>query len=77
MYMKTTRKILAFLVAAATILTAACDKTEKKTEEKKSLSVLLESISFDSVGGVQELGIKGQGENPVFRITKKYVPLNR
>lgn len=57
MYMKTTRKILAFLVAAATILTAACDKTEKKTEEKKSLSVLLESISFDSVGGVQELGI--------------------
>lgn len=57
MYMKTTRKILAFLVAAATILTAACDKTEKKTEEKKSLSVLLESISFDSVGGIQELGI--------------------
>lgn len=55
--MKTTRKILAFLVAAATILTAACDKTEKKTEEKKSLSVLLESISFDSAGGVQELGI--------------------
>ena len=55
--MKTTRKILAFLVAAATILTAACNKTEKKTEEKKSLSVLSESISFDNVGGTKELEV--------------------
>lgn len=55
--MKTTRRILAFLVAAATVLTAACNKTEKKTEEKKSLSVLSESISFDNVGGTKELEV--------------------
>ena len=57
MYMKTARRILAFLVAAATVLTAACNKTEKKTEEKKSLSVLSESISFDNVGGTKELEV--------------------
>ena len=29
------------------------------------------------VGGIEISGLWGQGENPVFRITKKYVPLNR
>ena len=37
------------------------------------------AIAFAIASGVSpEKGIiTGQGENPVFRITKKYVPLNR
>ena len=35
---------------------------------------LYDTTSVDSSTSTQ---IRGQGENPVFRITKKYVPLNR
>ena len=44
--------------------------------------VVLVHANYFSLGGIDRSDIiaspsSGQGENPVFRITKKYVPLNR
>ena len=55
--MKTTKKLISFFVAAAALLTTACDKTIKPAGDGKTLSVATESISFDIAGDSKELEI--------------------
>lgn len=55
--MKTTTKLISFFVAAAALLTTACDKTIKPAGDGKTLSVATEIITFDIAGGSKDLEI--------------------
>ena len=48
------------------------------TEDDADFGLWVSTVGFQSIDPGMTYPIKrGQGENPVFRITKKYVPLNR
>ena len=72
---------LSVLLSVVTMSAWSCEKSDSNGPRKEYIEVYLSkdaeepvtSLSVPCAGGE----FRGQGENPVFRITKKYVPLNR